>query len=569
MKKTTVFLLIVSALLMLAPTAVFARGDAETAETAVGESGPIIVGSNSAPRTLNPLFFPSRQDSIVTNLIFDNFVQPNKEGIIVGALAESFDIADDGVTYTFELSEGVTWHDGEAFNGEDVLATFEMLAHPDYAGGVDRVDQIVGIEAFEEDPENNDISGISLSEDKMTVTITIKEPSATFLPGLYFQILPEHHISDIDLVNLEKADFNSNPVGTGPFEFEKWEVGNSITLKKNPDYFKGEPKVSSIIVKFGELVSLTNQLQTGEIDMLEVEEEGYNTFVDNPDYTLYTYPMLSVDYVGFRTGPGRAEDTKVYKPVYSKTIRQALAYATNKEALVNGAYGVTGYPHDSIFPKNSLGDSENDMQYDYSIEKAKSMIESEGYEMNQKTGIYEKDGEPLDIEMYYAESSEAQAAILKEQWKAAGVEVNLKLVDFGALIDILLRKSDADGNLAGSSDFDQSTAATDSPFDAYLLGFAQESDPDEYAQYFVDDPFWNFYHYDNKDVQKWFKQQSVAVDQEERMEILHKISEQITEDLPWFTYAGKNETIVAGNNIGGLDPDTRGYTLNAHEWYIK
>lgn len=567
MKRSNMLVLIVIVLL-LSPALLVAGGKAETTTAAAASSGPIIVGSNSAPRTLNPLYFPSRQDSIITNLIFDNFVQPDKEGTIVGGLAESFEIAADDVTYTFHLANGVTWHDGEKFDGDDVVATLKMLAHPDYSGGVDRVGQIVGVDEFKANP-SGEISGITLSADKMTVTIKIKKPSATFLPGLYFQILPEHHIKNINLQELEKAPFNSNPVGTGPFKFKEWKVGNSITVEKNPSYWRGEPKVDSIIVKFGELVSLTTQLQSGEIDMLEVEEEGYNTFKNDPNFAIYTYPLLSVDYVGFLTGPGRAADTRGPRAVFNKNIRQALAYATNKEALVNGAYGVMGYAHDSIFPKNSIGDSPNDNSYDFNLAKAKSMIEAEGYVMNSATKFYEKNGEPLRIDMYYAESSAAQAAIFKEQWKAAGVDVNLKLVDFGALIGILLRQSDANGNLDGTPGFDKATAATDANFDAYLLGFAQESDPQEYAQYFVDDNFWNFYHYENKDVQSWFAEQEVEVDQAARSAILHKISEQVTEDLPWFTYAGKNETIVAGKNIGGLDPDTRGYTLDSHLWYLK
>lgn len=563
MKKRNVFVFLL--IVLLATTSVFAGGKGESAPKA---ASPLIIGSNSAPRTLNPLFFPSRQDSLVTNMVFDNFVEPDENGIIVGGLAESFSIAEDHVTYTFNLANNVKWHDGEAFDGDDVVATLKMLAHPDYAGGVDRVNDIVGVEEFKANP-NGPFSGVSLSADKMTVTITIKSPSATFLPGLYFQILPEHHIKNINIAELEKAPFNAAPVGTGPYKVKEWKVGNSITLTKNADYYKGEPNIETVIIKFGEMVALTTQLQSGEIDMLEVKEEGYNTFKDNPDFTLYTYPMLSVDYVGFMTGPGRAVDTKGDKPVHNKTIRQALAYATNKDALVSGAYGVTGYAHDSIFPKGSPADSPNDNPYNYDVSKAKSMIESVGFTMNNSTKIYEKNGTPLKIELFYAESSAPQASILKEQWKMAGVDLNLKLVDFGALIDVLLRKSDKNGNLANSPSFDKATSATDAAFDAYLLGFAQESDPNEYAQYFVDDPFWNFYQYENKDVQKWFAQQAITTDQAQRNAILNKISEQVTEDLPWFTYAGKNETIVAGNNVGGLTPDTRGYTLNSHLWFFK
>ena len=565
MNRSMKALAIALALLVVGATGVMATGTQESGEGSL--PGPIIVGSNSAPRTLNPLFFPSRQDSLVTNLIFDNFVQPDKEGQIVGRLVESFDISDDGVTYTFNLRDDVTWHDGEAFDAEDVVATFEMLGHPDYNGGMNRVGDIVGVEEFAADP-SGDIPGITV-EDEYTVVVEIKEPSATFLPGLYFPILPAHEIADIDLTNLEEAPFNSNPVGTGPFVFEEWDVGDSITVTANENYYLGTPKVNSVIVKFGDTVALTSQLQTGAIDILEVDLDGYATFEGDSDFVIYTYPMLSVDYVGYRVGPGRADDTDDWLPVYEKSIRQALAYATNKEALVEAAFGVGGYPHDSIFPRGTIADSPNDNPYTYDVNRAKALIEAEGYEMNGQTGIYELDGEPLEIELIYSEADGAAAAILKEQWSQAGVDLQLRLLDFGALINVLLRKSDANGNLEGDDGYDPETAATDAPFEAYLLGFAQESDPDEYAQYFVDDPFWNFYHYDNEDVQRWFAEQAVTVDPDERQEILYRISEQITEDLPWFTYAGTNENVVTGANIGGFDPDTRGYTLNAHLWTIE
>ena len=565
MKRSMKALAIALALLVVGATGLMATGTQESGDGSL--PGPIIVGSNSAPRTLNPLFFPSRQDSIVTNMIFENFVQPDKQGQIVGRLVESFDISDDGLTYTFNLRDDVTWHDGEQFDAEDVVATFEMLAHPDYNGGMNRVGDIVGVEEFAADP-SGDIPGITV-EDDYTVVVEIGEPSATFLPGLYFPILPAHEIADIDLTNLEEAPFNSNPVGTGPFVFEEWAVGDSITVTANENYYLGAPKVSSVIVKFGDTVALTSQLQTGAIDILEVDLDGYATFEGDSDYVIYTYPMLSVDYVGYRVGPGRADDTDDWLPVYEKNIRQALAYATNKEALVDAAFGVGGYPHDSIFPRGTIADSPNDNDYAYDLNRAKALIESEGYEMNDQTGVYELDGEPLEIEMIYSEADGAAAAILKEQWSQAGVNLQLRLLDFGALINVLLRKSDANGNLEGDDGYDPETAATDSPFEAYLLGFAQESDPDEYAQYFVDDPFWNFYHYENEDVQRWFEEQAVTVDPDERQEILHRISEQITEDLPWFTYAGTNENVVTGANIGGFDPDTRGYTLNAHLWTIE
>ncbi len=564
MRKFCKVLLLAASVLAIVATVATAGGNQEASA-----EGPIIVGSISAPRTLNPLFFPSRQDSIVTNLIFDNFVMPDKEGNMVGRLVESYDVSADGLTYTFTLRRDVTWHDGEAFDGDDVVATFEMLGHPDYDGGMNRVGKIVGAAEYAQDPSLG-LAGVSLSDDRYTVTVRVTAPSATFLPGLYFPILPAHAIADIDLTNLEEAPFNSNPVGTGPFVFEEWVVGDSISVTANEDYYLGAPNVNRVIVKFGDQVALTSQLQTGAIDILEVDRDGYTTFEGDPEFTIYSYPMLSVDYVGYRVGPGRADDTAGELPVFSKTIRQALAYATNKEALVEAAFGVNGYAHDSVFPRGSIADSPNDTPYDYDPARAKRMFESEGYTFNGQSGFFEMDGEPLTIELLYAEGDAAAAAILNEQWREAGVNLELRLLDFGALINVLLRKSDAEGDLEDDgAAFDGENVATDSPFEAYLLGFAQESDPDEYAQYFVDDDFWNFYHYDNADVRRWFAEQAVTVDPEARQEILYRISEQLAEDLPWFVYAGTNEIVVTRASIGGFDPDTRGYTLDAHLWTLE
>lgn len=530
--------------------------------------GSLIIGSTSAPRTLNPLYFPSRQDSVVTNLIFDNFVEPSENGEIVGKLVKSIELSEDKMTYTFVLNEGVKWHDGEAFDGDDVVATFELISHPDYTGGVERTKLIVGYDEFNSG-EADSISGISLSEDKMTVTIKIKEPSATFLPGLYFAILPQHEIAKYDVAALEEAEFNLKPIGTGPFKFESWDVGISIKLSANESYYLGAPKLSGVIVKFGDEVALTTQLETGEIDLLKVNKDGIATFEGNDDVAIYSYPIDSVSYVGFRVGPGRAEDTKIDRPVFNKNIRQALAYATDKKTLVDAVYGENGYAHDSIFPKGSMGDSANDNQYNFDLSKAKSMIEAEGYILNSE-GYYEKDGEVLSIELLYASSNTAAATIITEQWKQAGVKVSAKLLDFGALIQNLLRQSDAEGNVkVDNSTYDESTLATDSNFEAYLLGFSQESDPDEYAQYFVDNPSWNFYHYENEDVNQWFKEQAVETNFEKRKEILQKISVQITEDLPWFTYAGSKETVVVRSDLGGFEPTGYGYTMNSYNWYLK
>ncbi|ONI47451.1 hypothetical protein AN644_00430 [Candidatus Epulonipiscium fishelsonii] len=249
-------------------------------------------------------------------------------------------------------------------------------------------------------------------------------------------------------------------------------------------------------------------------------------------------------------------------------IRQALAYAIDEAKLVDAAYGISGYVHDSIFPKGSLGDSQNDTQYTQDLEKAKSLIESKGYTMGGD-GFYEKDGQVLEVELMYAESSTQIAEILKEQWSKVGVDATIKMLDFGALIDELTRKSDKDGNLAiNGTNYDETTLATDACFDAYLLGFAQESDPNEYAQYFTNDDSWNFYHYHNPEVEVLFADQAKAVDQTERKAILNEISEHLSHDLPWYTYGGVNEIVVTRSDLSGYTPDARGYTMDAHEWKL-
>src|SRR5699024_9959562 len=136
---------------------------------------------------------------------------------IQGELAESWDISDDGVTYTFHLRDGVTWHDGEPFTAKDVKFTIELAQNPESASWIG--DKFTGVESVE-------------AVDDLTAKVTLDEPNAAILDALTFLVmLPEHELAEIAPADLVQSDWwKTNPIGTGPFMWDEYKPGEYVKL---------------------------------------------------------------------------------------------------------------------------------------------------------------------------------------------------------------------------------------------------------------------------------------------------------------------------------------------------
>lgn len=523
------------------------------AETTAG--GTVTIAFNSEPGNLNPMIYATTSDTNVTHMVFDSLVIPDEELKMVGSLAESWEVSEDNKTYTFKLTEGVTWHDGEPFTAEDVEFTFTALAHPEYDGGAYwRSEPIEGAEEFK-NGEADSISGIEVVDD-LTIKFTTKETFAPFISGLFVGVLPQHLLADVSPGEWAKDDFNRAPVGTGPFEFVEWTTGQYIELAKNDDYFKGSPNLDKVLVRFGDANTMLASFISKDVDIATVPV-AETPSVESLDYAeVVTQNQLSVYYVGFNSKSEHFGDVKV---------RQALAHAVDKQNIASSVLGEYGNVSDDIFPSSHWSHNPDLPIYEYDVEKSEQLLEEAGYEKNSK-GIYEKDGKELVFTFEVptgTKEREQSAVLLKQMWEKVGVIAEIRSLDFPTLVTKLLPKDEDGGQ----------REVTGEDFSAYILGFGIEADPDEYRSYFgsaYQPPNgYNFVGYSDPRVDELLEQQSQELDFDKRQQAIWEVSKILAEDEIWIPLYEQNSPHVANKRVQGFDPDFRGATFNAKDWSVN
>lgn len=249
MKRLAALVLALAMLLTLAACG----GDNTDGNDAQSGGSTLVYGSGDYTR-INPAMDEHGEINV---LLFDGLTDHDGDGQVIPRLAERWDYDPDTLTYTFYLAQGVTWHDGQPFAAEDVKFTYEAIMDPDNGS--------------ENAPNYEDVTDITVIDDH-TVSFTLSAVNTAFLEYMTMAILPQHLLEGEDM---QTSDFFRAPVGTGPYKLESWDVGQSITLVKNPDYFAGAANIDTIVFK---IVTDSNakamQLQTGELDLAQVTPQG-------------------------------------------------------------------------------------------------------------------------------------------------------------------------------------------------------------------------------------------------------------------------------------------------------
>jgi peptide/nickel transport system substrate-binding protein len=549
MKKVGMIVLALS----LVATAAFATGQAET--TTADQPTVITAAYESEPGNLNTIIWPTTSDTNITHMVYDCLVVPDEQLQMVGELAESWTVSDDDRTYTFKLREGVTWHDGEPFTADDVEFTFTMMAHPDYdMGSNSRVQSIVGAAEFREG-EAASVEGIEVIDD-YTISFTTVEPYAPFLSDLFIGVLPKHVWSDTNPTEWAKHEANRAPIGTGPFEFVRWESGQYIELAANEDYFGGAPGADQLFVRFGDQNTLLAAFISGEIDIVPAPAAELETIESLPAAELKLGDQLVFYYIGFNV---RNEHFS------NEDIRIAMAHAVDKTQVVDTILGRLGEVQHDVFPNTHWSHYPNTPEFAYDPAQAAELIESAGYTKGSD-GFYRKDGEILGLTLEVPtgkKEREQTAVMLKQYWEAAGIKTELRYQDFPTLVTKLLPRTKDD----------RQREVTAEDFDAYILGFGIEADPNEYYTYFHSETMppngYNFCGYANPEMDRLFDAQLTATDFERRQDIFWDISEHIVSRQVWLPLYYQKMSYASNERIGGFEADFRGLTFNAEEWYVK
>lgn len=491
----------------------------EQTEAISSKHGGVLRNAYYAPTNMDPAFFATVPDEHIGRqygdfLVFiDEKSQPEK----ARSLAENWEVDESGKVWTFNLRQGVKFHDGKDFTSRDVKFTFDRLRDPKVgAATVGMYEKIM------------DIS----TPDDYTVVMTLKDPSPDFLKDLN-----DYHaiIEDAD-----NTDFATNFNGTGPFIVKSYIPEDRIVFERNPNYWLKDEEGNQLPYLDGmEFLFLSDPsaqieaLRGGQVDYLfYLPAESVPTLEGNPDVTVYQSPSSASMVLRMRSDRKPADDVRV---------RQAFKLATDRKAILDGAIGGLGVTGRDT----PIGPGFSEFYLDVpepkrDVEKAKQLLAEAGY----------PNGLSIDLTTQEASPMPAIATIWKEQMAEAGVTVNIQLVPseiyYGA------------ENMWLEADF----AITDWGSRAY---------PQPYLDLaYVSDAQWNESHWSDPEIDELSKAAGIEMDPAERVRLYHEIQKIFIDRgsiiVPFFN----NNLWAARSNLKGLKPTTyQGTALDLRSVYFE
>lgn len=392
-----------------APSSAAASAAASTASTG-GTGQTLRIGYGGEIDTLNPLTSQFLIDIHLT--MMEGLIVSNDQNEYVPVLATQIPTVENGgvvnrpdgkIDMTWPLQQGVKWHDGVEFTADDVCFTWQFITSEN--SEVYNRDEYLPISACE-------------AVDPYTAKLTWDQPFAPY-NSLFEAILPKHVLEGTDV---KTADFNRNPIGTGPFRFVEWRSGEYIRAERNPEYWRGTqyPGVDQIVFTFiPDDNTRLNALQAGEQDWAQTTPDlakdlqipGYRTVLVNQNSWLHF--DFSVKTERGQTLFG------------DKRVRQAIAHAIDRQTIANDIMQGTVQVADTVVATNSPYFNGDVPKYPYDVERAQQLLDEAGWTVGTD-GIREKDGEKLSFTIMNRAGRLdriAIAQVIQAQLKPIGVDV--------------------------------------------------------------------------------------------------------------------------------------------------
>ncbi len=369
---------------------------ADPAAPAAPADGPVVIniGRGSDTVTMDPVMAGDNVDIWLMNLVFEGLVKSSADGkSIEPCLATSWDISDDQLTYTFHLREGVKFSDGTPVTGEDwVFSITRSIEKGSWSSMLAAIDTVT-------------------SPDDKTVVVKLKNPSGAILSdlaGFFSTVTPKAYYSATDDDTLA-----NKPIGTGPFYLENWEKDVIMTFKKNPNYWdEGYPYADEINFRvIPDNNTRSMQLMSGTLDIMTgIDAQSEILLKSDPNIKVQDFESTHVNYISMNTTSEKLKDPRV---------RQALNYATDKDAIIQSVYAGVGTHTNSVIWPAAAHYNNDGKYYDYDVEKAKSLLAEAGKsDLELNLIIIANDSEDLMM-----------ATILQDQWKKAGITLNITQMD--------------------------------------------------------------------------------------------------------------------------------------------
>ena len=322
---------------------------------------------NYDPRSLDPALSTDVPTGRAVGYLFDGLTRFDPNAKVEPGLAERWDVTPDGLTYTFHLRRGVTFHDGSPFSSHNVLTSWQRALDPaTKSGAASFLFPIKGAREFNSGKATT-VSGITIRDDS-TVVVTLAEPLAIFVKMLAMPVA-----AIVPAPDRLPANFGEHPIGTGPWKLVEWKHDDYLLFAKNPAYFGGPPKTDTLRARIiAEPSTAVAEYESGNIDVLQIPAAEASDWEadESRKPMLMSTPALELVYLGINTTRGPLTDVRV---------RQAINYAIDVDRIIERLISGRGTRAAGVVPPALAGYDSARRAYPYNPEKAKALLADAGH----------------------------------------------------------------------------------------------------------------------------------------------------------------------------------------------
>jgi len=453
---------------------------------------------------------------------------------LTGQLAESWEISNDKLSITFRLKKNLKWTDGEPFTSADCAFTLTLI-QDDHTQSAYKSDY-AKVVRFE-------------TPDSLTFRVFYSEPySPALSTWSSLAMLPKHVFKNEDIMN---TTLSRQPKATiGPYTLADWQGQQSILMRANPSYFDGDVWISERLTRIvPDSATQFLELTAGNIDSMGLTPIQYSRLFETKpalkaNYNRYKYLNFVYNYLGFNL---------TRKPFDNPKVRQALAFAIDRQELVDGVLLGLGETIATPYKPGTHWVNKKLKPRPYNAEKAQALLAQAGWHDSDGDGILDRDGKPFSFTILTNNGNKQRAdsaTIIQHRLKEVGIKVNVRLVEWSSFIENFINQRN---------------------FEALLLGWSLTPDPDQYSIWHSSQTGtrqFNFLTYNNPKVDDALVAATRTFDKAERKKYYDIVQEEIYNDVPMIFLYAPYSLPVMHKRIYGVDPAPAGIGHNSERWYI-
>ena len=553
-------------------------GDVSSSDTpTIG--GRFVCATSGDPSNFSPILYSDTTSGLISDLVYEPLLSYNDKMALVNKLAESYEVSDDGLEWTFHLRQDVRFHDGEELTSEDVKFTYEAFLHPLYQGSRasnfvdlrgaqeyrDRLAELKGeylnedgefasdaakesyqAEALVEFENWRQTSKAIEATDDYTVVFRLEQQYVSFLNNMTYGIIPAHQFNGnlADAGSMNHPYGTENPIGAGRFKFVKWETGDYIEVERNPDYWTegDEPYIGSFVVKIlDDMNAITLALEAGEIDYGIIEPSEFERFSNLEHVKVYEFEDMGYTFMAYNQNNPLFQD---------KLVRQAITHAIDRQGIVDQilhGHGSVAHTHGAKI----RWDYNPDVPiFEHDPAKAAGLLAEAGWADSDNDGWLDKDGQTFEFVLSTNQGNNQRidsTVIIQQQLKEVGIKVEPRSVEWSTFVSDLLSQN----------------------YEASILGWALSPDPDSTSIWHTEGGPLNFTGFANERVDELLEQGRITADQENRAQIYQEMQKILAEEQPYTFLFFKNRLIGISKRIHGpVAPCAVDNYYQIEKWFI-